>query len=52
MTDDAQDKERGKVKKSYTDKGAHGLRGDMIHRAPKTLRGKAVVPDKPDRKEQ
>lgn len=32
-------------------KGTRSLKGRMVHRFPKTLRGKSVVPDKPDRVE-
>ena len=40
------DDERGSVKKSHTSNGPRSLRGTMVHRSPKTLRGKSVVPDK------
>ena len=37
---------------SRADRGAtRSLKGPMIHRFPKTLRGKSVVPDKPDKSE-
>ena len=43
------DPARGTVKKSFTDDGPRSLRGTMIHRSPKTLRGRSVVADKEDR---
>jgi hypothetical protein len=45
---DSPDSGRANVSKSYTAHGSRGLKTPMMHRSPKTLRGKSVVTDKPD----
>jgi hypothetical protein len=46
---DSPDAGRTNISKSYTAHGPKGLKTPMMHRAPKTLRGRSVVPDKEDR---